>query len=487
MHKIGQILRNFAIFSKKSGFYGAKPSRSRLWWAALRRGRISSCSFFMALLLLSVQPGHALEPDSPRNSPVVRAVAKAMPGVVNIGTEKMVQVRYTDPFLSMRGDLLDRFFSDFFGPPPLPGYRIGHSLGSGVILDPRGYILTNYHVLERASRIAVILSDETRYDARIIAGDELTDLALIKIDPERPLTALDFAEDDDLLLGETVIVLGNPFGLTHTVSVGVLSAKNRSAQYQGKELYRDILQTDAAVNPGSSGGPLLNLDGNLIGVNVAVYQEAQNIGFAIPIKRVRALLGEWLSPQRLKNLWLGYELGDGLVISEVYEKTPAAAKGLIAGDVIVAVDGTPVRTKYDCNKAMLNKELGDIVRLTVMRGERRMDADLAFEDRPKPSGRDLAARRLGITFGDPGTQQSPYPMGLPVAQVEEGCPAAQSGLRAGDWISRINSTEIRTLDDAGAALQNVKTGDPVGLVAVKLEEQGAFMVSQRTTLSMPAR
>ncbi len=444
-------------------------------------------AFIAFILLLAASAGHGVEPDSPRNSPVVKAVAKAMPGVVNIGTEKMVQVRYTDPFLSMRGDLLDRFFSDFFGPPPLPGYRIGHSLGSGVILDPRGYILTNYHVLERASRIAVILSDETRYDARIIAGDEFTDLALIKIEPSRPLTALEFADDDDLLLGETVIVLGNPFGLTHTVSVGVLSAKNRTAQYQGKELYRDILQTDAAVNPGSSGGPLLNLDGNLIGVNVAVYQEAQNIGFAIPIKRVRDLLGEWLSPERLKNLWLGFDIGDGLTISEVYEKTPAAAKGLIAGDVITAVDGVPVRTKYECNKAMLNKELGDIVELTVTRGVKQIEADLAFEDRPKPSGADLAARRLGVTFGDPGSQQSPYPMGLPVTQIEEDGPAAQAGLKPGDWVSRINSSEIRTLDDAGAALQNVKTGDPVSLVAVKLEEQGAFMVSQRTTLNVAGR
>ncbi len=443
--------------------------------------------FGLFFIFLAIFSGHGLEPDSPRFSPVVKAVAKAVPGVVNIGTEKLVQVRYTDPFLSLRGDLLDRFFSDFFGPPPLPGYRIGHSLGSGIILDPWGYILTNYHVLERASRIAVILSDETRYDARIVAGDEVADLALIKIDPLRPLTALEFADDDDLLLGETVIVLGNPFGLTHTVSVGVLSAMNRTAQYKGRELYSDILQTDAAVNPGSSGGPLLNLDGELIGVNVAVYQEAQNIGFAIPVKRVRALLGEWLSPERLKNIWLGFDLGDGLTISEVYEKTPAAAGGLLAGDVISAVDGRPVRTKYDLNKALLRKELGDIARLTVARAEKPLDVELAFEDRPKPSGRDLSARRLGLVFGDPGAQQSPYPMGLPVERVEEGGPAAQAGLRPGSWISRINRTEIRTLDDAGAALQNVKTGDPVGLVAVKLEEQGAFMVSQRSTLSVQAR
>lgn len=449
------------------------------------------CSYFVKIAVFCVFfacfSGRAVEPDSPRNSPVVRAVAKAVPGVVNIGTERLVQVRHSDPFLSLRGDLLDRFFSDFFGPPPLPGYRIGHSLGSGVILDPWGYILTNYHVLERASRIAVILSDETRYDARILAGDEVADVALIKIDPLRPLAALEFAEDDDLLLGETVIVLGNPFGLTHTVSVGVLSAMNRTAQYRGRELYSDILQTDAAVNPGSSGGPLLNLDGELIGVNVAVYQDAQNIGFAIPIKRVRALLGEWLSPERLKNIWLGFELGDGLTLSEVYEKTPAAAAGLLAGDVIFAVDGRPVRTRYDLNKSLLRKELGDFVRLTVRRGGESRDVEPAFEDRPKPSGINLAARRLGLVFGDPRAQQSPYPMGLPVEEVEEGGPAAQAGVKPGSWISRINSNEIRTLDDAGLALQNVRTGDQVSLVSVNLEEQGAFMVSQRTTLSVQAR
>ena len=240
----------------------------------------------MALLVMSLST-----PMSPavanRRTPVVEVVSEVLPSVVNIGTEKIVKVRYTDPSRRVRGDLFDEFFSEFFGPPVKEGYRRSNSLGSGVIIDPRGYILTNYHVIERASVIRVTLSDESKYEAVFVAGDEISDLALIKIEPLKPLKAVTFGKDDDLLLGETVIVLGNPFGLAQTVTVGVLSAKNREARYEGEILYRDILQTDAAVNPGSSGGPLVNIDGQVIGISVAIYREAQNIGFALPVSRVR--------------------------------------------------------------------------------------------------------------------------------------------------------------------------------------------------------
>ena len=189
-----------------------------------------------------------------RRTPVVRAVEKTLNTVVNIGTEKVVRVLYDDPLLRSRGDLFDQLQQNSGENPP-GGYQVRHSLGSGVIIHPSGYILTNYHVIDRATVIHVSLSSDEQYTARLVAGDAVNDLALLKVDPKQPLHAVEFAKDDDLMLGETVITLGNPFGLAHTVTSGVLSARNREARYGDNVLFRDILQTDAAINPGSSGGP----------------------------------------------------------------------------------------------------------------------------------------------------------------------------------------------------------------------------------------
>ena len=286
---------------------GKRPPIERFADGSVKMKTMLKLGIAVFLLGLSARTAPAV---ANRRTPVVEVVAEVLPSVVNIGTEKMVKVRYTDPSRRVRGDLFDQFFSDFFGPPRKEGYRRSNSLGSGVIIDPRGYILTNYHVIERASIIRVTLSDESKYEAVFLAGDEINDLALIKIDPAKPLKAVMFGKDDDLMLGETVIVLGNPFGLAQTVTVGVLSAKNREARYEGEILYSDILQTDAAVNPGSSGGPLVNIDGEVIGINVAIYREAQNIGFAVPIKRVKALLAHWMTPRIISKTWPGFDAED---------------------------------------------------------------------------------------------------------------------------------------------------------------------------------
>jgi len=425
-----------------------------------------------------------------RRTPVVEAVEKALPSVVNIGTERLVMVRYSDPASRFRGDLFDQFFSEFFGQPPA-GYRVSHSLGSGVVIDPRGFILTNYHVIERASKIRVTLADERSYDAVALAGDELNDLALIQIKPERPLQSVEFGRDDDLLLGETVIALGNPFGLAQTVTVGVLSAKNREARYGGQVLFRDILQTDAAVNPGSSGGPLLNLDGLLIGINVAIYREAQNIGFALPVSRARGLLSRWLAPRYIGKTWPGFEADGrdgGVRVTEVAPSAAVAEPAPAVGDRILEAGGRPVSDLYDLYKALLGRAEGERVPLKVERDGQVLEVAALISPVPKPSGPALAARRLGIAFADPAASEgrSRAIRGLAIETVETGGAGARVGLRPGLFVTRINESAVNTLDDVGLALERVRPGDVVVLGLVSLEETGSFILAQSSSVPVKA-
>lgn len=424
-----------------------------------------------------------------RRTPVVEVVSEVLPSVVNIGTEKIVKVRYTDPSRRVRGDLFDQFFSDFFGPPRKEGYRKSNSLGSGVIIDPRGYILTNYHVIERASVIRVTLSDESKYEAVFLAGDEISDLALIKIDPLKPLKAVTFGKDDDLMLGETVIVLGNPFGLAQTVTVGVLSAKNREARYEGEILYNDILQTDAAVNPGSSGGPLVNIDGEVIGISVAIYREAQNIGFAVPIKRVKALLAHWMTPRIISKTWPGFDAEDtNGILTVVFAGTNAVGVNVQPGDIIRTVGGQPVSDLYDLSRILLDYKVGEAIPLGIERGGEAAAVTAVMEALPKPSGETLAKTLLGLEFTDREdaavTTRFGISKGLPIAVVVDGGGGSKAGLRTGLLVTKINDYEITSIDDVGLALNKVKSGETVTLGVLALEESGSFVVAQSSSVQV---
>src|SRR5438105_5747490 len=250
-------------------------------------------------LLLSAVPGNlsqcalaapARELDIRRDA-VVEAVQSVMPSVVNVATEELVAVR----------DSLDDLFREFFDPyhrRRQPNTQF--SLGSGVIVDEDGFVLTNFHVVSRARRVWVKLSDGREFECERISGNSFADVALLQIRASKgeKFTAVKFADDDDLLLGETVLALGNPFGLGGSVSRGILSSKSRRPPTENEPLdVMDWLQTDAAINPGNSGGPLVDLRGELVGVNVAVYREGHGIGFAIPIKRVTEALSEISIPE----------------------------------------------------------------------------------------------------------------------------------------------------------------------------------------------
>ncbi|TAN38872.1 MAG: trypsin-like serine protease [Verrucomicrobia bacterium] len=425
-----------------------------------------------------------------RRTPVVEAVEKALPSVVNIGTEKLVKVQHADPLQQFRGEMFDQFFRDFYERQMQPEYRLSHSLGSGVIIDPLGYILTNFHVIERASKIQVTLADGHAYPAVFLAGDPINDLALIKIEPAAPLTAVEFAADDDALLGETVIALGNPFGLGHSVTVGVLSAKNREARYGDKVLYKDILQTDAAVNPGSSGGPLLNLDGQLMGLNVAIYQEAQNIGFALPVKRARELLGRWLAPRLLKKATLGFEVAprdEKLLVTQVAPDLKLSQGMVAEGDVVTTVNRKPVATLFGYHHALLALQAGYPVRLGVAHGNVTNEVIARLVMLPKPDGMKLARSLLGLELKPlaeiPGAAVLAR-HGLAITLTSTNGPAQRAGLPPGLIVERINNVDVATLDDVGAALENVARGAPVTLGVVSVREQQGFLITQSAVVTV---
>lgn len=447
------------------------------------------------IALLAILPFSTTLATPARRTPVVEAVEKVLPSVVNIGTERMVRRVYSDPRQRSRGDMLDLFFRDFFGTPPTPpDFRVKHSLGSGVIISEDGYILTNYHVIERASRIRVMLSDETAYEAIVVAGDEVNDLALIKIEPDEPLPAVAFAKDDDLFLGETVITLGNPFGLAHTVTVGVLSAKNREARYNGEVLYNDILQTDAAVNPGNSGGPLINADGELIGINVAIYQDAQNIGFAMPVKRARELMTRWMTPRLIANRWPGFDLEKierDILVRRIDPSSEAFKQGIRNGDIVEQMDGAPLNGDlYEANRRLLARQAGDNVTFRFRLGDQARDLALPVTDVPKPSGQRLARELLGLVFdcSDQAAQiTAKYPSCLIIKEVQPGSPAELAGLKPKMMISTINNKELHSIDDVGLTLERVNRGDQVRIDVISIVEHETFMLAQTTALNITAR
>jgi serine protease Do len=425
-----------------------------------------------------------------RRTPIVEAVERASPAVVNISTERIVHNMYDDLVLNSRNEMLERRHAPQWGDRSA-GSR--HSLGSGIVVDSAGYILTNFHVIERASIIRVQLDDESMHEAVLLAGDPVNDLALIRIDAGRTLPAVNFANNDDLLLGETVIAMGNPFGLAHTVTVGVLSAKNREFRYGGQLLYKDILQTDAAVNPGSSGGPLLNVDGNVIGVNVSVNEEAQNIGYALPVRRVRDFLARSLSPALLRKAWLGFEPGareNGVEVLRIGAGTPAARAGLRPGDRIDAINDQPVPDLYTFNRALINLPTGAVAQVQVRTLTGTRQVGLPLLALPKPSGKDLAARLLGLTFGTDRGDLVIHPLyhtALPVAAVEPDSPAARRGLRPGLFVARINDHEISSLDDVGLALEQVRAGDPVRLHMLVVNSGENYIIRYQATVALAAR
>ncbi len=434
-------------------------------------------------LLLLAQAAHAaspaVEPDIRRDATVM-AVEKVLPSVVNIATETIIESH----------DWYDEVFRQFFGYAQTPP-RQQHlfSLGSGVIIDEDGYILTNLHVVRRASRIQIKLWDGREYDAEPCVYSETTDIALLKLKtkPGEKFKAIQLAADDDLLLGETVIALGNPFGLGGSVTRGILSAKNRRRSTGDEPLeMQDWLQTDAAINPGNSGGPLVNLRGELIGLNVAVYREdtgqrGMGVGFSIPVKQVSATLARFFTPEMSCSLWFGAQLkaeAGSLVVSKIQPGSPAARAGLVPGDHLLQIDGQQPRTLVAYNR-LVAAARNATINLLVRHGSERRNVSIKLLPL-----QELLRARMGLALA-PLSPQAAQRLGvsgsdaLLVESVDKTGPAGEVGLRRGDLLAAIDGHNASKLSTVAEILFDKKKGDSVHLNVIVPRGLGGGFVEVR--------
>jgi len=377
-----------------------------------------------------------------RQTPIVRAVQQARPSVVNVRGEKQV----SDPVALGQVDA---------------GRRV-NGMGTGVVIDHRGYILTNYHVVDGVRQIHVTAADGQQYIARLINRDPETDLAIIKIDVPEPLCVIPIGSSADLMPGEPVVAVGNAFGYEHTVTRGIISALDRDVQVSDAQFYEDLIQTDASINPGNSGGPLLNIDGQMIGINVAVRAGAQGIGFAIPVDKAIEVAAELMASCSKRRNWHGLDVAtdfsDGsprLVIVSVENESPAAETGVQVGDLITAVDGEEVGRALDFHRAFLDLQPGKQVELSVLRDDEPFTADLVLAEAPATSR--VAGTRawelLGLQLKPIPTEEfrqrynTRYRGGLLVVAVRPGSPADDQGIRGGDVLVGMHIWETVSLEN----------------------------------------
>jgi len=375
-----------------------------------------------------------------RETPIVRAIRSARPAVVNIRGEKAL---VTTAANSTRPDTSRRV----------------NGMGTGVVIDERGYIVTNHHVVDGVREIEVTLYDGTRYIAKLVARDPKTDLAIIKVDPDQPMQVIQIGTSADLMPGESVIALGNAYGYEHTATRGIISALHRAVQVSDSQYYDDLIQTDASINPGNSGGPLLNINGEMIGVNVAVRAGAQGIGFAIPVDRVVEAAAELLTQINEQKIYYGLRFRSGsptgpLTVSAVDPNSPAAAAGIQAGDIITEIAGRKVRNALDFQRALLDKSWDEVLPVVVTRNGTEDQQFMITLSKPKiPTLDDEIWTMLGLrlepipeeTFRQ--KYQTRYRGGLLVTDVRPGSPAAAQGLRQGDVLVGMHLWETISLDN----------------------------------------
>lgn len=388
-----------------------------------------------------------------RRTPIVDAVAKARAAVVNIRTEKLVQ-RQSSPFFGFGGSIFDQFFQDMLPPR---SYKT-QSLGSGVIIDAAGHILTNAHVVDKASKIYIALTDnQPELEAELIGKDNRIDLAILKIIKTGDYPFLPPARSDDLLLGETIIAIGNPLGLGHSITTGIISSLKRRIQID--EHYSAVfIQSDALINPGNSGGPLININGELIGINTAIARQAQGIGFSIPIDTAKRVLGDLIHHGRVRHGFLGAFVGTvsptfvrshgvgGVLIEDVYTGSPAAKSGLLEADVIFKIDSIPVSSPEQYHSLLQTYTPGDSFKMTLLRGAQQLTKTIELE--PLPADYELSYTRR--VFGFELQQQK---SGVSIGKVVAGSAADRVGLRPGDLIVKVDDVEVETLTEYKQAIE----------------------------------
>ena len=404
-------------------------------------------------LVLAAAPTLA---QSQRRTPVVQVVERVRPAVVNLTARQMVTVRPRS------------IFDDLFPEFAPPGERVmSQSLGSGVLISPDGLIVTNEHVIEGAAEIKVRYSDGKGDEAEVIGSDADADLALLRV-PTRGRPHLPVAQQDDLMIGETVIAIGNPLGLESTVTVGVLSARDRTVTSPStRRVYTDFLQTDASINPGNSGGALVDLDGRLIGINTAIIGDAQGIGFAIPAKRVRRVVTDLLRYGQVQAAWLGVFVsnrgdgrasgGAGVEVADVFPGSPAASAGLKRGQLLVAGGERPLESRDDYSTLVAQLAPGDRVTLQVAEGDRTREVTMRATRPPEDIGEQVLARFVGIKLVERGKR-------LVVNRVVQGSRAEDAGLAPGDVVVQVNGEGVGSLAEVNRVVARGYTRSSLLLV-----------------------
>jgi serine protease Do len=376
-----------------------------------------------------------------RFTPIVKAAQRIMPSVVSIRGEKTVM-----PASQEAGTDAPR--------------RV-NGMGTGIVIDARGYILTNFHVVDGVREIQVTTSDEKKYVAAIVARDAETDLAVIKISPAQKLQVIPLGTSSDLMPGEEVIAIGNAFGYEKTVTTGIVSALHRAVQINDAQFYDDLIQSSAQINPGNSGGPLVNIDGEMIGVNVAVRAGAQGIGFAIPVDKAINVAATLIASSGVKS-WSGVVAGPdaspslaGMKVASVERKSPAAEAGLKQGDVVTAIGEVSVHRALDFQREMLDRKAGDKVELTVQRDGKPVNVSVVLAETPDAaqSADSGAWEVLGLDLRTMPANEfkqkyhTRYRGGLVVLNVRQNSPAAEQGIRAGDVLVGMHIWETISQDN----------------------------------------
>jgi serine protease Do len=431
-----------------------------------------------AFAACGVTPSPAAADRESRRTPVVAAVESATPATVNI-TSTQVVVDQANPFR--------RFMN--------PRANTSQSLGTGVIINKDGFVLTNEHVLAGSTQIRVGLSDGRQFDAELIGGDPASDLAVVRIKTKDPLPTPKLGNSDDVMIGESVIAIGNPFGLNSTVTTGVLSATNRSIRGDGRE-YHGFLQTDASINPGNSGGPLLNMDGEVIGINTAILGNAQGIGFAIPINRARRIVDDLIRHGEVQATWLGLwlqeltpalreamgsEQATGVLVSNVFDGAPAAAAGIQRGDIVTSLDSAPVHSRREFYEIARGITVGDRAKLALDRSGKKLNFEVEAVRFPEARADELAQVLLGLELADrtPALAKQ-YGLrsehGLVVQRVVPHSAAEDRGLRPGDLILQLGQERVDDRVSLRKAIPRILGQDGVVVVVQRGRAVGSVML-----------
>lgn len=422
--------------------------------------------FILLIIIFSFSLPNSAFPAE-RRTVIVDAVAKARSAVVNIRTEKIVQ-RRNRTFFGFGDSIFDQFFQDMMPPR---SYKT-QSLGSGVIIDAEGHILTNAHVVDKASKIFVALTDnKSELEAELIGSDDRIDLAVLQIIDKGDYPYLPPARSDDIMLGETVIAIGNPLGLGHSITTGIVSSLKRRIQID-RQLSSVFIQTDALINPGNSGGPLINVNGELVGINTAIARQAQGIGFSIPINTAKRVLADLITYGRVRHGFLGVSVGEvssnfvrsigegGVLIDEIIAQSPADSAGLQEADVIFSVDGVPVADTDQYYSLIQTYTPEDVMELGLLRGTQRLKKKVTL--RLLPEGYEMTYTRQVFGFELEEKHQ-----GLFIAKVIADSPADQVGLERGDMVAKVDGVDVESLDDYKRVIESRLGRKPLTFTVVR--------------------